>query len=796
MTRRIRSVFSLACLLVGLRAASQTNPLPPPNHPVAFGYNLADSAQYGDFYDEVACYTTLHMPLYGSGTPEEQQAYRASARRAWQDGKRIYVSLRMLPSGVFDADAERPSIQGQLDALMPYWSSVAYIELATDPTWGPAPDFGGPNPDLTEHIAAGTIDQRANFVRDLVAESGLPERPIGLVLGRDATTVTPWPDSANRYTYSSLDWVGGTAFLYSSDFTSSCEAIDALTTRVNRFKQRMAPKALILTMQGTVPFGGISNVQALRDLQRAYYPIVANDARVHALTVHSYAGPRGTRQNPDLIPFHQQMGDRFLGGLPAGCANTNPALNACTEPPPPPGGTYAPQNLRVTSAEGSTVNLAWENVGTPATKFWVYGSPDGVNFSIKGERPAGSTTASPVVGLPGLPDVGLMRCFYVKALFGDGNPKDSAVVCTTVFRDPPSTAPVPQGASGCQSALRPRLTWASIPTATRYYAVVTRTVDGVPVDWDDAIDDTSYVPKVDLQAGIRYQWHVRGCNNQGCGTSAALWSSWTYIMPFCTARADFGTDGRSDVVFRSALTGDHSVWQMSGSSRLGSSLFSPAKPASGNWSLVAANDFSGDGKPDLLWRNGDSGTFSLWTMNGVVRTSGLTFPGLPDVGNRVVGTGDFNVDGKPDVVWHHPLTGALSVSWTDGTKITGTTDMVPGFLPTTSAVAAVGDINGDRWPDLLVRNLTTGAMEAWVYQGYWRAGVAPITAASIPDLSWKVISLEDMDRNGSVDIVWQNATSNRLVVWYMDGTGFAQASGSFFVPDGSTEADLKAVGPR
>lgn len=798
MKQRLCSLLSLPVLLAALPAAGQSNPLPPPNHSVDFGYYFADTSQYGDFYDEVKCYTNLHMPGYGVEDPVERQAFRDSLQRAVNDGKKIYISLGMTPDGPFDPDAERARLTPLLDVLSEsnYWPSVAYLELTDEPNWGPTPNFGSPQGDDLEHEGARRIDDRANFVRDLLNVYGLPWRPIGLVLDVNSTFIIPWPTNANRYTYSSLNWVGGQTYLYSTDFTSSCEAIDSLTSRVARFKQRMAPKSLIMAMEAYTQGGAVTNLQALMDIQRTYYSLAANDSRVLALTMFSYARTSGTREHPELVPLHRQMGERFLGGLPSGCAQAAPALANCDAPPPPPGGTYPPQNLRITGAAGNRVFLQWENVGTPGTRFWIYGSPDGVTFSYKGERPAGSTTAEPVVGLPGLPNVGLMRCFYVEALFGDGHPKDSGVVCTTVFRDPPSTAPVPQGPTGCVASLRPHFRWDSIPTATRYSVVVTRMHDGVPVDWDDAIDGTSYEPKTDLQPGIRYGWHVRGCNNQGCGTDSSLWSPWTYVTPFCAPRADLNGDGRSDLLFRSAITGDHLVWFLDGHTRVGASLFSPPKPASGNWTLVGTNDFNGDAKPDLLWRNNASGNFSIWAMNGVTRTSGVAFAAMSDLSNRVVGTGDFNLDGKPDIVWHHALTGALSVWKMNGFGVIEMSPLWPAALSVTSEVAAVGDVNGDRKADLLIRNLSTGALEAWIFDGTTRVGVSPITATSAPDLGWKVVAFEDLDRNGSNDIVWQNVSSNRLVVWSMDGTGVARASGSFLEPDGSVEPDLKASGPR
>lgn len=35
-----------------------------------------------------------------------------------------------------------------------------------------------------------------------------------------------------------------------------------------------------------------------------------------------------------------------------------------------------------------------------------------------------------------------------------------------------------------------------------------------------------------------------------------------------------------------------------------------------SWKVVYVGDLSGDGKPDLLWRNRDTGMIAVWYMNG------------------------------------------------------------------------------------------------------------------------------------------------------------------------------------
>ena len=41
-----------------------------------------------------------------------------------------------------------------------------------------------------------------------------------------------------------------------------------------------------------------------------------------------------------------------------------------------------------------------------------------------------------------------------------------------------------------------------------------------------------------------------------------------------------------------------------------------------NWSIAGTVDFDGDGKSDILWRNGATGDNSIWLMNGATTLTG------------------------------------------------------------------------------------------------------------------------------------------------------------------------------
>lgn len=258
-------------------------------------------------------------------------------------------------------------------------------------------------------------------------------------------------------------------------------------------------------------------------------------------------------------------------------------------------------------------------------------------------------------------------------------------------------------------------------------------------------------------------------------------------------RADFNADGRADLILRDA-NGNHSAYFADGCATGCTAPFNPPKPLTGTWTLVGTNDFDGDGKADFLWRNDTSGNFALWYLDGLNKGPAVAFPGVADLNQKVVGTGDFDHDGKVDILWHHAGTGAFSVWRMNGSVLLGSAPLEPGTLAPGWEVGAVGDLNGDGKPDLLLRNATNGQIDTWFLVNRLKVGGGPISNASTPDLGWKIASLADLDRNGSNDVIWQNATSGKIVTWFMTGT--TKLCGAFLDTAPPADPTLKVVGPQ
>jgi hypothetical protein len=99
----------------------------------------------------------------------------------------------------------------------------------------------------------------------------------------------------------------------------------------------------------------------------------------------------------------------------------------------------------------------------------------------------------------------------------------------------------------------------------------------------------------------------------------------TQWEPLATADLDGGPIPH--VIWRNKVTGKLYHWL--GLSPTTSGYLTPDSTAAMNWRIVAAGDFDGDGKADLLWQNQEdqSRKVVIWFMNGPVRRTGsLTTP--------------------------------------------------------------------------------------------------------------------------------------------------------------------------
>jgi hypothetical protein len=231
------------------------------------------------------------------------------------------------------------------------------------------------------------------------------------------------------------------------------------------------------------------------------------------------------------------------------------------------------------------------------------------------------------------------------------------------------------------------------------------------------------------------------------------------------AAQDFNADGRPDLVWSNAASGATFLWYMNGIT-LGSDAFIAQIDPS--WKVQGIADFNGDGHPDLVWRNTANGNTYVWYMNGPAFISDAFLFGLPPEW-VIQGVADFNADGKPDFLMRNTGTGvAFAWYFNDATAIGD--NFLFGIDPSWK-VEAVADMSGDGQPDLLFRNMASGL--AFVWNTQFSGGVTSLAGSAPPlfsiDPAWEVVQLADWNGDGTPDLVFRNASSGLVFVWYTAG---------------------------
>jgi len=189
-----------------------------------------------------------------------------------------------------------------------------------------------------------------------------------------------------------------------------------------------------------------------------------------------------------------------------------------------------------------------------------------------------------------------------------------------------------------------------------------------------------------------------------------------------------------------------------------------------NWQVAGIGDFDGDGKDDILWRNASTGENYVYLMSGLSLKPGEGYiRTVADLNWKVAGVGDFDGDGKADILWRNSSTGQNYVYPMDGPTIKASEGYLRTVDDTRWEVKGVGDFDGDGKADIVWRNSSSG--QNYLYpmdgttikatEGYLR---------TLSDLAWQIAAVGDYDGDGKSDLLWRNSSTGQNYLYPMDGT--------------------------
>ncbi len=207
-------------------------------------------------------------------------------------------------------------------------------------------------------------------------------------------------------------------------------------------------------------------------------------------------------------------------------------------------------------------------------------------------------------------------------------------------------------------------------------------------------------------------------------------------------------------------------------------------------------DFENDLQTDLYIGNTVSPANHVWLMNGVVRTTDQTFTQAPaSISQQISGVDDFNSDSWNDLVFWNSSTGVVEFWLMNGTATRpGAPVPLTGgpTLATNWKLSATADFNADGRPDIVWRNFTSQKIVIWTMNGTNKIGNIIPTPDQAVDFNWEIVGAFDMNGDGFTDFLWYNSTSGKIVYWWMNAS-VVRITGNFTVPSAAADANWKVL---
>lgn len=237
--------------------------------------------------------------------------------------------------------------------------------------------------------------------------------------------------------------------------------------------------------------------------------------------------------------------------------------------------------------------------------------------------------------------------------------------------------------------------------------------------------------------------------------------------PF-SAQPDFNGDGHQDILWQDPVTGLAQVWYLGGAQ--GTTLLGATNlTRSNSWRVVGLADFNGDGHPDAVWQDPESGSTQVWYLGGADGNAFLGAVGLSGPNSwRIMSVADFNGDGKPDVIWQDPVTGLAQIWLLGGQQ--GITLLSAVNLTSSNSwkIVGTGDFNLDGYPDVVWQDPATGTAQVWYLGG--ASGNVVMSAVNMTGATtWRIAGVGDYNNDGRPDLIWQDPASGVSQMWFLGG---------------------------
>jgi Fibronectin type III domain len=262
-----------------------------------------------------------------------------------------------------------------------------------------------------------------------------------------------------------------------------------------------------------------------------------------------------------------------------------------------------------------------------------------------------------------------------------------------------------------------------------------------------------------LTAGVTYYFVVSAYNTAGVESVHSNEVAFTATGVPSVPSLSF-VPGR-DLVWRNTATGQVSIWRMNGTNVLQHPTIGSAPL---NWRIIGTGNFTGN--PGILWVNSNTGQLSVWTMTGTIVPAIANFSvGGSGVTGTVQAIGNFHGTATSDLIVHNSQTGGTWMATNRGTLSFSVTFL--GSVNTSWKIAGVADLAGTGTPQLIWQNASTRQLSLWFFSNGSR--VAYPLLSKIPAPGWKIMGFGAVNGHSKDDIVWQNTSTGAVSIWETNG---------------------------
>ena len=242
--------------------------------------------------------------------------------------------------------------------------------------------------------------------------------------------------------------------------------------------------------------------------------------------------------------------------------------------------------------------------------------------------------------------------------------------------------------------------------------------------------------------------------------------------PVAVSVADLDQDGKPDLITANAF--DNSISVLQNSSNSGNLSFNAKTdfPTAAGPRNIAVGDLNGDGKPDIVVSDFNSGNASYVSVFENTSQQGIiSFAARTDIstGNGSVGVAiaDINMDGKPDILVTSGNSAIFSILINTSAQ-SGALSFMPGIdIPDLNHADNIitADMDGDGKPDIIFTEFSNSSVV--IYRNTSAGGMVSLAAPVIYPVgnSPDFLSAGDLDGDGKTDLVIGNYSSGTLTFY-------------------------------